>query len=181
MILDEIISLFVSLFSFLVEGIPALFALVFNLIAGAIEAVIGLFISGFSINRIERKNNTKNAKSSKYSSIVTLIIIIGLVGWFLVLPRVMNKEVTLVAKDGHSLPFAKIIIYDGDREQHIRTDNAGNITIPRFSTDYITLKDKRYIDKTWQNSEIESKLIAERTILGSGLDIIAEKLLKPKK
>jgi len=87
----------------------------------------------------------------------------------------------LVAEDGHSLPFAALIIHTKDGEQHERTDNAGNIVIPRFSTTSITVKDPRYVEKTWQESEIESELIVGRTILGSGLDSLADKLLKPAK
>ena len=51
--------------------------------------------------------------------------------------------------------------------------------IPRFGASSITVKDPRYIEKTWQLSEIESELVVGRTILGTGLDSLADKLLKP--
>ena len=57
-------------------------------------------------------------------------------------------------------------------------DKSGNLTISRFGTESVTVKDPRYIEKTWLNSELEDELIVERTILGSGLDSLAEKLLK---
>ena len=179
MILDAIIGLFGSLFGFLAEGVAMAFVPLINLIAAGIEAVIGIFVSGFSLGRIERKKGGSQSKASVIGGIVTLLMIVGLIGWFVIAPKVMNREVTLVAEDGHSLPFAALIIHTKDGEQHERTDNAGNIVIPRFSTTSITVKDPRYVDKTWEKSEIDSELIVGRTILGSGLDSLADKLLKP--
>ena len=179
MILDAIIGLFASLFGFLAEGVAMAFVPLINLIAAGIEAVIGIFVSGFSLGRIERGKGDSKSSASAIGGIVTLLIIIGLIGWLVVAPKVMNREVTLVAEDGHSLPFAALIIHTKDGEQHERTDNAGNIVIPRFTTMSITVKDPRYTEKTWKESEIESELIVGRTILGSGLDSLADKLLKP--
>ena len=179
MILDAIIGLFASLFGFVVEGIGMVFVLLINLIAVGIEVVIGIFVSGFSLGRLERKKGESKSTASTIGGILTLLIIIGLIGWFVFAPKVMNREVTLVAEDGHSLPFAALIIHTKDGEQHKRTDNAGNIVIPRFGTISITVKDPRYSDKTWEKSEIESELVVGRTILGSGLDSLADKLLKP--
>lgn len=64
---------------------------------------------------------------------------------------------------------------------HRRTDNSGNTRIPRFGTHAITLNDPRYVETTWAKSEIESQLVVRRTVLGSGLDSLAGKLLKPAK
>jgi hypothetical protein len=98
-----------------------------NLIAAGIEAVIGIFVSGFSLGRIERKKGERNSTASAVGGIITLLIIVGLIGWFVVAPKVMNRKVTLVAEDGHSLPFAALIIHhrrrrpasaDGQRGEH---------------------------------------------------------------
>jgi hypothetical protein len=110
---------------------------------------------------------------------VTLLLIVGLIGWFVIAPKIMNREVTLVAEDGHSLPFAALIIHTKSGEKHKRTDNAGSIVIPRFGTTSLMVKDPRYVERTWEKSEIESELIVGRTILGSGLDSLADKLLEP--
>lgn len=176
MIFDAIIFLLGAL----VEGVVTVFVPIINLIAVGIEAVIGIFVSGFSLGRIERKKGDKS-KASAIRGTVILLMMIGLIGWFVVAPKVMNREVTLVAEDGHSLPFAALIIETKGGEQHKRTDNAGNIVISRFSTTSITVKDPRYIEKTWEKSEIESKLVVGRTVLGSSLDVLADKLLKPAK
>lgn len=181
MILDAIIALFVSLFGVLVEGVSMAFVPIINLIAAGIEAVIGIFVSGFSLGRIERKRDQPKSKASAIGGILTLLVIVGLVGWFVVAPKVMNRKVTLVAEDGHSLPFAALIVHTGDGDQHQRTDNAGNIVIPRFGTNSVTVKDPRYIEKTWAKSEIEAELVVGRTVLGAGLDSLADKLLKRAK
>jgi hypothetical protein len=74
-----------------------------------------------------------------------------------------------------------LIVHTGDGDQHQRTDNAGNIVIPRFGTNSVTVKDPRYIEKTWAKSEIEAELVVGRTVLGAGLDSLADKLLKRAK
>ena len=181
MILDAIIALFASLFGFIAEGVGMAFVPLINLIAAGIETVIGIFVSGFSLGRIERRKGEPKSRCPAVGGIVTLLIIVGLIGWFIVAPKLMNRKVTLVAEDGHSLPFAALIIHTGNGDQHQRTDNAGNIVIPRFDTNSITVKDPRYVEKTWAKSEIESKLVVGRTISGAGLDSLADKLLKPAK
>jgi hypothetical protein len=179
MILDTIIGLFLSLFVFFAEKIVMVIVPFVNLITAGIEAVIGIFISGFSLGRIERKKGESKPAASAVGGIATSLIIIGLFGWFVLAPKVMNRELTLVADDGQSLPFAALIIHTKGGEQHERTDSAGTILIPRFRTTSVTVKDPRYIEKTWEKSEIESELIVRRTLLGSGLDSLADQLLKP--
>ena len=112
---------------------------------------------------------------------MTILIIVGLIGGLVVAPKVMNRKVTLVAEDGLSLPFAALIIHTGDGDQYQRTDNAGNIVIPRFGTNAVTVKDPRYVGKTWAKSEIGNELVVGRTVLGAGLDSLADKLLKRAK
>ena len=94
---------------------------------------------------------------------------------------VFLKKVTLVAKDGHSLPYAAVIVHTSMGEDHKRSDNAGNFRILRFFTDRVTVKDPRYVEQTWKKGEIESQLIVRRTVLGSSLDAFKEKLLQPAK
>lgn len=181
MILDAIVGLFASLFGFITEGAAMAFAPLINLIAAGIEAVIGIFVSGFSLGRIERNRGERKSAASAVGGVVTLLVVLGSICWLFVAPQVMHRRVTLVAEDGHSLPFAALIIHTGDGDRHQRTDNAGNIVIPRFDTNAVTVKDPRYVEKTWAKSEIESKLVVGRTILGAGLDSLADRLLKPAK
>lgn len=181
MILDAIIGLFASLFGFIAEGFVMAFVPLINLIAAGIETVIGFFVSGFSLGRIKRKKGERKSTASAAGGIIALLIIVGLIGWFVVAPKVMNRKVTLVAEDGHSLPFAALIIHTGDGDLHQRTDNAGNIVIPRFGTKAVTVKDPRYVEKTWAKSEIEAELVVGRSVLGAGLDSVADKLLKRAK
>lgn len=181
MILDAIISLFVSLFGFLMEGVSLVFVSLINLILAGIEAVVGIFVSGFNLKRFERKKHDSKSRASAIGGILTPLLIIGLVVWLFIVPKVINREVTLVAEDGYSLPFAAVIIHTGAGDEQKRTDNAGSILIPRFSTTAITVKDPRYVEKTWQKPEIDETLIVGRTLLGSGLDSLAERFLVPAK
>lgn len=174
MILDAIIGLFASVFGFLIEGVAMVVFPLVNLVAAALEFVVGIFVSGFSMGRLERKKG----KASAIGGVVTLLIIGVSVCWLFIVPKVMNREVTLLAGDGHSLPFASIVIHTTSGDQYKRTDNAGNFLVPRFTTSAITVKDPRYVEKTWSEAELESELVVERTILGSSLDSLADKLLK---
>jgi hypothetical protein len=152
---------------------------VINLIAAGIEAAVGIFVSGFSLGRLERTKRELRSTASAVAGALILLIIAGVIGWFVIAPKVMTRKVTLLAEDGHSLPFAAVIIHGDHGDQHKRTDNAGNLVIPRFTTTAITVKDPRYVGKTWQRSKIESELTVRRTILGSGLDSLADRLVKP--
>lgn len=178
MILDAIIGLLASLFGFIADGVGMALVPLINLIAAGIEAAMGVLVSGFSLGRIERKKGERKSAASAVGGIMTPLIIVGLVGWFVLAPKVMNRQVTLVAEDGHSLPFAALIIHTGDGDRHQRTDNAGNIVIPRFGTSAVTVKDPRYVEKAWAKPEIDAKLVVERTVLGASLDSLADKLLK---
>ena len=179
MILDAIIALFGSLFAAVGGGIAAVFVPLINGIAAGVEALVRIFVSGFSLGRVERNKGKQKVATSALGTVLTLAIILGVIGWFVVAPKVLNRKVTLVAKDGHSLPFAALIVHTSDGDRHERTDNAGNIVIPRFRTDALTVKDPRYVETTWKKSEIESKMTVSRTVLGSGLDSLADRLLKP--
>ncbi len=180
MILDAIIALFAPLFGLLAEGVTLTVVPFVNLLAAGIEIVVGVFVKGFSLGRIERKKRETPSTASTVGGIVTLLIIVGLVAWLVIAPTLMNRKVTLVAEEGHSLPFAALIIHTGHGDQHKRTDNSGNIPIPRFGTPSITINDPRYVEQTWENSEIKSELVVKRAILGSSLDSLANKLLKPE-
>jgi hypothetical protein len=139
MILDAIIGLFGSLLEFL----AAAFLPLINVAAAGIEAVVGIFVSGFSLGRVKRKEGTQDEATSPVGAVLTLLIILGVIGCCVVVPKVMNRRVTLLANDGHSLPFAALIVHTDDGDRHERTDNAGSIVIPRFGTDALTVKDPR--------------------------------------
>lgn len=181
MILDAIIGLFVSIVSALSEGLAIAFVPLVNGIAAALEAVIGLFVTGFSLGRIKRNNGEPKSKASAVGSIAALLGIVALIAWLVVGPRVMKQTVTLVAQDGHSLPFAALIVHTSEGDRHLRTDNAGNLVISRFRTTAVTVKDPRYVEKTWPKSEIAARLVVERTVLGTSLDSLADQLLKRAK
>ena len=70
-------------------------------------------------------------------------------------------------------------IHTGNSDRHRRTNRSGEINIPRFSTRAITLDDSRYVKQTWEKSEIEAILTVKRTVLGSGLDSLSDRLLRP--
>jgi hypothetical protein len=181
MILDAIIGLFTLIFDVVVQSVASVTFPIVNLIAAGIEAVVGLFISGFRLGRMERRERKQHSRADGIRIAVFLLILISAVGWFVVAPAVMNRTITLVAKDGHSLPFAALIVHTDGGNRHERTDRAGNIAIPRFGTKALTIMDPRYVEQTWQIAEIRSELIVSRTALGASLDSLADRLLKPAK
>lgn len=175
MILDAIIVFFASLIELLSAALGMLFIPVINLAAAAVEAVVGIFISGFALGRMERKKRP----GTSLGGILTLLVLLGVIGWLFVIPRVMNRKVTLVADDGHSMPFAALVIHTKEGDQHLRTKNDGTALIPRFATRAMSIRDPRYVENTWQRAEIGRQVVASRTILGAELDSFADRLLKP--
>ena len=51
--------------------------------------------------------------------------------------------------------------------------------IQRFSTKSISMKDARYVEQTWEGSEIEPTLTVRRSVLGAGLDVLSDRLRRP--
>ena len=182
MILDAIIGLFVDLFAALASVCAEMFVPAVNLAFAVVEAVVGLFVAGFRLERLERRagKGPRADESSKAGMIFLLVMIVGVVGWW-GLPKILNREIALVATDGHSLPFAALVVHTSGGDEHRRTDSAGHVAVPRFTTTAITIKDPRYVEKTWTGAEIGAELIVGRTVLGSGLDFMADRLLKAAK
>jgi amino acid transporter len=189
MILDGIVGLFAGL----VEVVPLLIVgmleatiLFINLGAAAVELVAGLFVSGFTLGRLKRKKKEKESDEARRLSPTEIrlaiaggIIAVLIVAWTLLAPQVLNRKLSLVAEDGHSLPFAAVILHTSAGDEHRRTDSAGNIKIGRFSTYALTIKDTRYFEQTWKSDDFNGPLVVRRTLLGSGLDVLAGKLLRP--
>lgn len=181
MILDAIIGLLVAIFEAIASSVAAAFLPLMNLLAAGIEAVVCLFVSGFRLGRLTVKKRENARVSPAVGGSLTWVILLGLVGWLLSTSNVMKRQMTLVADDGHSLPFAAIIVHTNEGDQHMRTDHAGAIELSRFGTHAITVKDPRYVERRWEKAEMKSPLVVERTVLGAGLDSLADRLLKPAK
>lgn len=186
MILDAIIGLFGALWDALAALAVALFEVVpltVNLLAALAECVIGLFVNGFTLGRMARKKKLAEPRRLTTAEIrlgmLGVLLVILVLGWAVVAPQLMNRTFTLVAEDGHSLPYAAIILHQSDGDVHKRTDSAGSVVASRFSTQGITIKDPRYVAQTWKGDELTDQLIVRRTILGSSLDVLAGGLLKP--
>lgn len=180
MILDAIIGLFGSIFAVLFEGIPALIVLFVNLIAAAIDLVVGIFTAGFTVGRMQRRPANERRNGDRPSMVAGLgLLVLGVGAFFFFTQGALKRKVSLVAQEGHSLPFAALIIHTNNGDRHERTDAAGNILLPRFGTTGLTIKDPRYVEQTWSGPALETKLTVKRTILGSGLDFMAKKLMKP--
>lgn len=60
-ILDAIIGFLVALLDAVAAGASAVFVPVINVLAGAVETVAGLFVAGFSMGRLKRREK-KNAQ-----------------------------------------------------------------------------------------------------------------------
>lgn len=179
MILDAIVVFLVGLISALAEGTMMLAVPLVNLFAAAIELIVGIFVPSFKLGRLERKNTEGRSWIFRAGSLLTVLVLLGVVCWIFVLPGILNRKVTLVAEDGNTLPFAPVVIQTKKEERFERTDRSGKVKLPRFQTVALSLKDPRYVQKTWPHSEIEKTLVAERSVLGSGLDKLGDRLLKP--
>lgn len=172
MILDAIAVFFAALVEALAGAVMVVIVPVANLGLLVAEAVVGLFVAGFQLGRL-------GARKPGKASLVMSVVFLGLVGWFFLGPILLNRNLALVAPDGHSLPFAALVVQTKDGVLHMRTDKAGNATIPRFGLVAVTVKDPRYVEKTWERDEIGPQMEVQRTLLGSGLDALAGELLKP--
>ncbi len=190
MILDDLIVGLFSIVLALLDAAMFVCVPVVNLFAVIAEAIVGLFVSGFKLGRLKRKEREKPTEKPK-SAWAHAGTIIGrtvfcaallVFFWILGSPALLNRSITFVADDGHSLPFAGVVIQTSDGDQiHRRTDNAGNIEVPRFGLAEVQLKDARYVEQSWSGDEIEPVLEAQRTVLGSSLDVLKDKLLAPAK
>lgn len=178
MILDAIIAFFMLLVGPVITGSVALAVLVINLCAVVIEAVVGIFVSGFTLRRIERKKDREQCLSDWKSGLLFLAVILVIVAGVILWPRLTQREITLVAPDGHSLPYVALIIHGQDGDTHERSDESGRISVPRFGVTALSVKDPRYVTTRWPKADWESNLTVERTLLGSGLDRLAGRLLK---
>ena len=190
MILDDILVFIFEIICLLVEGVITASVGIINLLAGLAEIIIGLFITGFKLGRIKRpeanevsdtESSTSPAKPTWLPPRVSLIIfsvLLGLVIFALAAEATMNRKITLLAKDGHTLPFAILIVHTKNGHQHALTDKTGNVRIPRFSTTALTVNDPRYLAQTWQESEITRELTVGRTLLGTSFDHLSDRFRK---
>ena len=188
MIIDELIALIFSFVGMLIEGFSAFFVLIFNGFAYLIEFIMLLFVSDFSLGRAKRykrgnkkenlseynHQNQSDAGIEKYYPLMVILFVII----FFTFNHYKTREVTFVADDGHSLPFASIVVYQDDKVFHKRTKNDGSLKIPRFGVDKVIINDKRYKTATWQADEIKDILTVKRSFLGKGVDKLASKLLE---
>ncbi|MCH9670336.1 MAG: hypothetical protein K0U93_02700 [Gammaproteobacteria bacterium] len=179
MIIDEIIALFGTIFGLLLEGLSGLVVPVVNILIAAIELILGIFIEGFSLRRLNRYRRKNRGATRGRGTVFALAIAAIVVGAAIVYPLITEREITFVAKDGHPLPFATVVVYSGDDVERFRTNSVGEVSVPRFGVDKLQIKSARYVERTWNAAQITSTLVVQRTRLGAGLDKIAERLLKP--
>lgn len=176
MILDGLIALIASIAAIIAEAVLALVLPVANLAAAAVEGIAALFGATLQLGRMDRRK-----RKVSISPLIPTITVVAAFGGWLGWMKLMHRDLTLVAEDGHSLPFAAVVIHKGDENIHRRTDHSGNMTIPRFGVAGVTLKDPRYVTETWKDPHVPQTLIARRTVLGGGLDKVANRLLEPVK
>jgi len=175
MILDVIVALFVAILE------PIAFAILYgvaglgNILLGVVELIVRVFVSGYRTKRISAKDFKE--KRSKLPGWI-IVIFLGISAIAISISELSEKEVQIVATDGHSLPYAEVMIITRTEKRNERTDNEGKVEIPRFGLVSLTIIDPRYVERTWENSEISKRLVVERTILGAALDKLANRLLK---
>lgn len=194
MIIDEIITFIFSIVTLIIEGIGLLISAIINLFIMIIELILNLFGRKRSIKRVnlfKRKktavhhneyNHLKQADDSRtgaYKYLMYALILFTVIGYFS-FNHLFNpyKEIRFIAEDGKHLPFASVIVYHDGSKMHKKTDSNGKLRIKKSELDKIVMTDKRYQKITWHTDEIDDTLTVKRSLLGSSLDILAEKLLK---
>lgn len=179
MILDSLIALLGSLAAALAAAVAAALAPVVNLFIIMVEGFAMLFADNFKLGRWQpRRKATAGQLSTGFGLLgVIALVVAALFAW----PLITQRTLTLVAEDGHTLPFAEVQIVTTSGTERARTDNAGRVSIPRFTTESVTIHDPRYVAETWSGDAITSPLVVQRTLLGAGLDKLANKLLQPAK
>jgi hypothetical protein len=180
-ILDAVIALFGGIFELFAGFFAGIAVAVANLAIAGIELLVAIFIPTFSLGRISKREVKSDRHTPKEAIGGTLIVVAIAIGALLVMPRILNRQITFVAADGHPLPYGAVVIDKSGGQIHRRTDNAGNLSIPRFGVSSIVLKDARYVEQRWTDAEVEDKVVARRTVLGAGLDRAAGFLLRPAK
>ena len=184
MIIDAFIAAIALVFEPILFIIIYLLAGAVNLLLGLLELTIGLFIHGFSLKRIPKRDwkreKLENKPPSKYriwGSLCVLAVIILLMSFL----KFKDKEVHFVATDGNSLPYAEIVITTNNEVIKKRTSISGKIEVPRFGLVSLKINDPRYKDQTWTGEEIKSELVVKRSLIGSGLDTVVDFIKKEKK
>ncbi len=193
MILDEIISLVFALIYLIIEGLSLLLSFIINMFIALIELILDLFGKKRSIKRVKRFKRRKNEQNHneynhleeqdnpirEYTALVCVLVAVVIAG-FVFIPRMFptHKDITFVATDGNKLPFASVIVYHNGQQESKRTDNQGNLRVEKSGLEKITMNDKRYKKTTWQTVEIDDVLVVKRSLLGTSLDILADKILK---
>jgi hypothetical protein len=165
MILDDIIAAIIAIFHAIAEAAAIAIEPLVNGFAIVVEGLVGLFVAGFKLGRLGR--DKERSRGAMVAAIITWLMLLTCIAWFFILPKVTNRSITFVAVDGQSLPCAGVVIHAKSGDIHRRTDLSGVLVIPRFATNAITLKDSRYVEQTWNRTEIPSTIVVQRTVLGS--------------
>lgn len=180
MIFDAIVDAVMNLIELLIEGAVQIIEPAINAMVALVEWVVGLFFSGYSMRRLDRKKRPRVGKKevSPLAGTITLLITILIVGGLLFVPKLLNREHTFVAGDGHAVRYAALVVREDGEDRHVRTDRSGTIELSRFGTDSVTIKDPRYVEQTWAFEGLERNVTVKRTVVGSALDSFADRLLK---
>ena len=176
MILDAIAALVGAIIEPLIAAVSVVLVGFLNLGILIAEAIGSIFVSNLKFKRI-----SKRTRDPKRSDWIPTAVIFAIALLFIGYLQIKDREIQFVAVDGHSLPYAEVIVRTDNTERNERTDKVGRIDVPRFGLVSVSLMDPRYVEKTWTREELQPRLVAERTFLGSGLDKIANALLKPEK
>lgn len=187
MILDDLIALSAVIFEVVFMAFFYIFAGIINVCIFLLELIIGIFVKGYSIKRVPRREWRKKSseklsepEKQKLSKVQlwSFIVILAAVLSFSAYQMLKEKEILFVATDGKSLPLAKIVITDSDGVKSRRTDSSGVLKVPRFGLVSLKIADARYKEEIWSGEEIKERIIVKRSMLGSGLDKISNMLLK---
>lgn len=174
MIFDDILVLLLAPILLAVEAILVPLVNLFILI---IELTVRLFISGFQIKRLERRRWKNRKEGFGLSDYISAGFIILFISAFLISGPILNREIQFIASDGHSIPYAEVVLTKNQHKKNLRTDMEGKITISRFGTNQVEIIDPRYVSKIWQEEEISDRLIVERSKVGNAIEHLTKKIM----
>jgi hypothetical protein len=174
MIFDDLLVLLIAPILIAIEAVAIP---IINFFLFIIEIIVRLFISGFQINRVEKISLQQRKEGVGIKDYIAVVFVVLFLTAFVVSGPILNKEIIFIANDGHSIPFAEVVVTKNHREENKRTDMEGKLSVSRFGTDTIKIIDPRYVSKTWQGNEIKDKLIVERSKVGNAIELVTKKIL----
>lgn len=145
------------------------------------ELVVGLFIEGFALTRLEssRKKALQAGEPPPHDlptgrqvgySLLVVLVAIGLMEAPVVWRKISTREIVITA-NGQRAQLARVYLqHAGGQEEARRADLQGVVRVPRWGVTGLRLDDFRYARQTWAAAELTPSLQAEPSTLAQNAE-----------